>query len=234
MILYVNGDSHTAAAECVNNHAFAEDDPQYWMMGRVPHPDNIAYSWGKLLSNRLNCGFKCEAESASSNDRIMRTTRRWLEQQAKDIYRTLYVIQWSTWEREEWLIDGAYYQINASGTDDIPDSHQDQYKDYVSNINWQQKTRDAHEEIWNFHQELQSAGVKHIFFNGNNDFSKIEIQKDWGSSYVEPYSTEHTFNAIVGASCDTVSPTSWHYGVDGHRIWAQYLTKWIVNNELLA
>jgi len=26
MILYVNGDSHTAAAEAVNPHAFAEDD----------------------------------------------------------------------------------------------------------------------------------------------------------------------------------------------------------------
>ena len=55
MILYTNGDSHTAAAECVNNHAFAEDDNQYWMMGRAPHPDNLAHSFSKLLSNYTIC-----------------------------------------------------------------------------------------------------------------------------------------------------------------------------------
>ena len=49
MILYVNGDSHTAAAEAVNSYSFAEDDPALFYMGRVPHPANIAISWGKLL-----------------------------------------------------------------------------------------------------------------------------------------------------------------------------------------
>ena len=233
MILYTNGDSHTAAAECVNNHAFAEDDPQYFMMGRVPHPENLERSWGKLLSNRLSCGFKCEAESASSNTRIIRTTRNWLEQQAKDIYRTLYVIQWSTWEREEWLIDGEYYQINASGIDDVPDSHQQKYKEYVANVNWKKKTTEAHEQIWQFHLELEALGVKHIFFNGNNDFGSIKKKKDWGSSYILPYDPKGTFNSIVSNRCYTVSPTSYHYGSDGHRIWAQYMTKYIVDNQLV-
>ena len=233
MILYTNGDSHTAAAECVNNYAFAEDDKQYWMMGRSPHPDNIAASFSKLLSNRLSCGLVCDAESASSNARIIRTTKQWLEKFEHELYRTLMLIQWSTWEREEWMIDGVLYQINASGTDHVPSSHQVQYKDYVSNINWQQKTRDAHEEIWNFHQELESLGVKHVFFNGNNDFSKIEIQKDWGTSYIGPYDPASTYDAIVSSKCETVSPTSYHYGPDGHRVWAQYMTKYIVDNRLI-
>lgn len=233
MILYTNGDSHTAAAECVNNHAFAEDDVQYIIMGRAPHPENLKHSWGKLLSNRLSCGFVCDAESASSNARIIRTTKQWIEKLKHELYRTLMIIQWSTWEREEWQIDGVLYQINASGTDHVPDSHKDLYKNYVSNINWQQKTRDAHEEIWNFHQELESLGVKHVFFNGNNDFSKIEIQKDWGTSYIGPYDPASTYDAIVSQKCNTVSPTSYHYGVDGHRVWAQYLTKYIVENKLV-
>ena len=233
MLLYANGDSHTAAAECVNNHAFAEDDKQYWMMGRAPHPDNLAVSFSKLLSNRLSCGLVCAAESASSNDRIIRTTKQWMANYKHELYRTLMLIQWSTWEREEWLIDDVLYQINASGTDHVPVSHQDQYKDYISNINWQQKTRDAHEAIWNFHQELESAGVKHIFFNGNNDFSKIEIQKDWGTSYIGPYNPASTYDAIVSEKCETVSPTSFHYGPDGHRVWAQFLTKYIVDNKLI-
>jgi hypothetical protein len=102
MILYTNGDSHTAAAECVNNHAFAEDDSQYWMMGRAPHPDNLEKSFSKLLSNRLSCGMVCAAESASSNDRIIRTSKQWIKKHEHELYRTLMVIQWSTWEREEW------------------------------------------------------------------------------------------------------------------------------------
>ena len=44
MILYVNGDSHTAAAEAVNPHAFAMDDGQLFYMGRAPHPENFAWS----------------------------------------------------------------------------------------------------------------------------------------------------------------------------------------------
>jgi hypothetical protein len=233
MILYTNGDSHTAAAECVNNHAFAQDDQKYFMMGRAPHPDNLERSWSKLLSQRLSCGLKCHAESASSNDRIMRTTRQWIEQRAKDIDRTLYIIQWSTWEREEWLIDDEYYQINASGTDDVPLHFHDAYKNYVAGIDWAKKTKQAHTKIWKFHKELEELGAKHIFFNGNNDFSKVKTHKKWGSSYIEPYSPGHTFNTVVGARSDTVSPASWHYGVDGHRVWAQYLTKYIVDNQLV-
>ena len=100
MILYVNGDSHTAAAEAVNVHAFAEDDPQYFYLGRAPHPDNLQVSWGKLLSLALQAGFHCAAESASSNNRIIRTTREWLTT-IKDQGEILIIIQWSTWEREE-------------------------------------------------------------------------------------------------------------------------------------
>ena len=44
MILYVNGDSHTAGAEAVNPYAFAEDDPNLTHLGRLPHPDNLAVS----------------------------------------------------------------------------------------------------------------------------------------------------------------------------------------------
>ena len=232
MILYTNGDSHTAAAECVNNHAFAEDDKQYWMMGRAPHPDNLAQSWSKLLSNRISAGMVCDAESASSNDRIIRTTKDWIEKFEHELYRTLMIIQWSTWEREEWLIDGVYYQINASGIDHVPESHQQKYKKYIAGIDWQKKTKDAHTRIWNFHQLLNKKKIKHIFFNGNNNFSKIKTKMQWGTSYIDPYG-ETSFNDVIGAKCETVSPTSYHYGVDGHRVWAQFLTKYIVDNRLI-
>jgi hypothetical protein len=113
MLLFVNGDSHTAAAEAANPYAFAEDDPTLTQLGRTPHPANLAVSWGRLLSLTLKAGFHCAAESASSNSRILRTTRDWLRRQVSydDL---LVIIQWSTWEREEWLYNGTYYQVGAS------------------------------------------------------------------------------------------------------------------------
>jgi len=233
MILYVNGDSHTAAAEAVNNHAFAEDDGQYFYMGRAPHPDNIAMSWGKLLSTALRAGFHCGAESASSNSRIIRTTREWLDTQGYDT-DLLVIIQWSTWEREEWLINGTYYQVNGSGIDQLPISHQQHYKEFVANIDWQAKTQQAHEDIWKFHQELESNNIRHIFFNGNNDFGPLKDRHNWGTSYIGPYDPKLTFNYLIqDQGIQTVAPNSWHFGKDGHSYFHRFMLQYIINNKLI-
>ena len=233
MILYVNGDSHTAAAEAVNPYAFAEDDSQYFYMGRVAHPDNLAVSWGRLLSLSLRAGFHCAAESASSNARIIRTTREWLDTRISN-NDIVIIIQWSTWEREEWLIDNIYYQINASGVDDIPASHQQQYKEYIANIDWQHRTEQAHNDIWNFHKELQAQNIKHVFFNGNNDFSKIQNQKDWKKSYIAPYDPTMTFDAVVRRQgFKTVASNSWHFGQEAHSYFHRFMLKYIIDNNFI-
>ena len=233
MILYVNGDSHTAAAEAVNPYAFAEDDPQYFYMGRVAHPNNLAVSWGKLLSLSLRSGFHCAAESASSNTRIMRTTREWLANRTSN-NDVLVIIQWSTWEREEWLIDSTYYQINASGIDNVPTNHQQQYKEYIANIDWQQRTEQAHNEIWMLHNELEKKKIKHIFFNGNNDFSKIQTQKDWGESYIAPYDSTMTFDYIVKKQgFETVAAKSWHFGQNAHSYFHRFMLQYVIDNNFM-
>jgi hypothetical protein len=233
MILYVNGDSHTAGAEAVNPYAFAEDDPNLTYLGRSPHPDNLAVSWGKQLSLCLKTGFHCLAESASSNTRIIRTTRAWLKNQSQ-YNNILVIIQWSTWEREEWLIDDVYYQIGASGMDDVPKEHQQRYKEFVVSVDWKQKTQQAHDEIWQLHTELNELGVNHIFFNGNNDFSAIADRKDWGNSYIDPYDPAGTYNArIRAAGIQTVAPNSWHFGKDGHSFWNRFMLQYInANNKV--
>ena len=233
MILYVNGDSHSAAAEAVNPYAFAEDDPQYFYMGRVGHPDNLTVSWGKLLSLSLRSGFHCAAESASSNTRIIRTTREWLDNHTSN-NDVLVIIQWSTWEREEWEIDGTYYQINASGVDDIPVSHQQQYREYIASIDWQQRTEQAHEEIWKFHKELEKKKIKHVFFNGNNNFSKVQKQKDWKKSYIAPYDPVMTFDAIIRKQgFETVAANSWHFGRDAHSFFHRFMLKYVIDNNFI-
>jgi hypothetical protein len=234
MILYVNGDSHTAAAEAVNPHAFAEDDSQYFYMGRAPHPDNLSASWGRILSNVLKTILHCDAESAASNDRILRTTRVWLDNNKKEWYRTLVIIQWSTWEREEWLIDDTYYQVNGSGIDIVPQDCQERYRNYIIGLDWNQKIQKSHLEIFMFHQELKRQGVKHIFFNGNNDFGKLDNKFSWSKNYIGPYDPDSTFNAVIrAAGVDTVSPKSWHFGPDGHAVWNKFLLNYIINNKFV-
>lgn len=236
MMLYINGDSHTAAAEAVNPHAFAEDDERYRLMGREPHPDNLAVSWGMQLARMIPAHMLCHAESASSNTRIMRTTRDWVSQQPRQRrIDTVAIIQWSTWERQEWLINGTYYQVTASGTDDVPESHQDRYKEFIAALDWTQVEKSAHEEIWQFHQWLDQQEVRHVFFNGNSDFSRIGwgSRKNWGASYISPYHSEDTFNAWLRRNRQRpVRPDSWHFGEKAHRIWAEFVLQYCVENKI--
>ena len=232
MILLVNGDSQAAGAEAVNSFAFAEDDGRFVYMGRKPHPDNINASWGYLLSIPLKAKFHCIAESASSNHRIIRTTRDYLNSfdNREDL---LVVIGWSTWERQEWLINGTYYQVNASGIDDVPESHQQKYKEFVANVNWQKCTSDAHETIWNFHNELKEKNIKHVFFNCNSHFSDIRDRKDWGVNYIAPYDYTETFDYWLSAEgYHKVSPKSYHFGPDAHQAWKTKLMRYIIDNNL--
>jgi hypothetical protein len=234
MILYVNGDSHTAAAEAVNAHAFAEDDADLFYMGRLPHPDNLAVSWGRNLADTAKAMFKCEAESASSNDRIMRTARAWVAANEHNWYRTLMIIQWSTWEREEWLYEGTYYQVNASGTDHVPQALQEKYRNYIVGLDWKQKTQDCHDMIWAFHSELQAKNIPHVFFNGNSDFSAIAQPKDWGNNYIGPYDPEQTFSAILTRQGhQTVAPKSYHYGKTAHSFWSRFMLQYCIDNKFL-
>jgi len=234
MMLYVNGDSHTAGAEAVNVHAFAEDDPELFYLGRAPHPENLAVSWGKVLSLTLRSGFRCDAESASSNSRIIRTTREWLAGGGYGHPDQLVIIQWSTWEREEWLHNGTYYQVGASGIDHVPAEAAERYRNYVIGVNWQQKTQEAHQEIWLFHNELKDQNIKHIFFNGNNDFSKIIDQKNWGSNYIGPYDPAQTYNAVIRSKgIDTVMPNSWHFGRDGHSAFHRFILDYIIKHKFV-
>ena len=236
MILYVNGDSHTAAAEAVNPHVFACDDGEgeLWRLGRRPHPDNDRVSWGYQLSNLLGSAYVNDSESASSNSRIMRTAQAWIENHSNAWSDLLVIVQWSTWEREEWLIDGEYYQINASGIDHVPDSHQARYRQFVLDVDWNSCTKRWHDAIWQFHRTLQRWGVRHVFFNGNNHFGEIQDRHNWHTSYIDPYQNSGTYDQILRAhGFQTVNAHSWHFGADAHCFWSQYLLQYCVDHKLI-
>jgi hypothetical protein len=234
MILYVNGDSHAAAAECVNPHAWACDDSMYWGLAQQPHPDNLRASFGCELANCLNAILVCEAQAGGSNTRILRTTRDWISANPDSLADTFVLIQWSTWEREEWFHAGTWWQVNASGLDHVPSELQEKYRHYIVGLDWESKTQQAHNDLWVFHQELKQKNIRHLFFNGNNSFDAITDRQDWDNQYLSPYNSAHTYNAIIRQNgYQAVAPDSWHFGPDAHSFWAQYVHQYLNDNKLV-
>jgi len=104
----------------------------------------------------------------------------------------------------------------------------------VTEVDWREKTVDAHEKIWQFHQELVEQNIPHIFFNGNNDFGYIQDRHDWGSCYIGPYDPALTYDAIIRSQgIDTVMPGSWHFGRDGHAAFNRYLLQYIIDHKFV-
>lgn len=234
MILYVNGDSHAAAAECVNSHAWAKDDGAFWGLDRMPHPDNERASFGCELANWLFAVLYLDAQAGCSNARIMRTTREWIKQNPDAVKDCFMVIQWTTWEREEWWHEGHDYQVNASGIDDVPEELQQRYKQFIVDVDWEQCRQRAHEEIWEFHNELKAANIRHVMFNGNNHFEGMSQQHNWGTNYIGPYDHTKTYDFVLkNHGFSTVNPSSWHFGPDAHCFWGEYLLQYIKTNQLL-
>ena len=231
MILYANGCSHTAAAEAVVPDAFAVDNGREGI-DRRPHPANLAASWCSLLAQHLGMDLICDAESASSNDRIARTTREWISSNPDQLRRVFMVIQWTTWEREEWLHRDTWYQVNSSGQDWVPRDLQQRYKRFVVDVDWTVKTQECHEKIWALHTELQSLNIPHLFYSGNNTFSDVQNQHIWGNSYMYPYNRQGSYNAILQQN-GHVPTKGYHFDAKGHCFWAQYLLQYIKQNNLV-
>jgi hypothetical protein len=218
MILYVNGDSHSAGAETYLGYCFADDDPNYAHLGRKPHPVCAKHSYGQFLATQLGAELYLDAESASSNDRIIRTTREYLKTDTPDAI----VIGWTSWEREEWLHDGVYWQVNAAPPGaDWPKEIQERHRDWVLSVDYNQKRLEWHERIWQFHNEIKH--IPHLFFNCFSSFSRTPVV-DWAHNYVHPYDDAHTYrNWLLAQGFQTVSDQSYHFPTIAHSVWAKHL-----------
>lgn len=231
MILYANGCSHTAAAEAVVADCFAQDDGGHGI-DRRPHPINLAASWCSHVAKSLDYKLICEAESGGSNARILRTTRQWIQNSAaKD---ALLIIQWTTWEREEWLHRGVWYQVNASGWDWVPTELRARYQEFVVNVDWHEKTLQAHHDIWQFHLELEQQNIAHVFFSGHSTFSDIapDRQHNWGRCYVDPYLRAGSYhNWLMANGGKYANPKSYHFDAQSHRLWAKHVLQYLYHNN---
>ena len=230
MILYVNGDSHSAGAEAVNAHCFAEDDSRYRTLGRLPHPDNLAVSYGQVLANKMSCHLYCDAESASSNHRIIRTTWDYIKNQQPDFV----VVGWSTWERKEFYDTetGINWQVNAGGVGhDWPEWLKNEYPKFVAELDWANEMRHSHSKVHQFHLDLKRRNIRHLFFNTYSYFDADQLGQTytWDGCYLEPYNAQGTYYEWCRAQgFKPVNTDSYHFGADAHRAWGEHLYTQIV------
>ena len=235
MILYVNGCSHSSAAEAEVAHSWACDDGNLWDSGTEPHPANLAVSYGKKIADALGADLICQASSGGSNDRIIRTTTEWIDCNQNQLTNTFVILQWTTWEREEWFCQDTWYQVNASGIDTVPPELQERYKNYIVDVDWTAKTTDAHNKIWNMHLYLKDLGIRHLFFSGHSTFSDIQNQRDWDKSYMYPYVREESYhNWLINNGGTYANAKSYHFDTKSHRLWAEHVLQYIKDNQLLG
>jgi len=200
-VIYVNGDSHSAGAEIINTYCFAADDRRYVAWGSRAHPEAIPHTYGYKIAQALNQPFFLEAESASSNARIIRTTRQFLDE-TKDKSKLFVIIGWSSWEREEWKYLDGYIQVTASGIDSVPESMEEEYKEWLLRQNlkeWKRQKELWIQKIAQFSKELDDQNIKHLFF--------------YTKEYIE-YLTEQGYQTVNGGQ---------HFGIDAHTAWYKHL-----------
>jgi hypothetical protein len=221
MILYINGDSHASG----------------FAAGSRLDADDEKVSFGAVLSELLGCDRRINQSLAGgSNPRIIRTATAWIESNSDLLSDTFVLIQWSTWEREEWLHNGGWYQVNASGLSQVPAVLQQRYGQYIIDIDHDDCTIRSHNNIWQFHQYLDSKGIRHLFFNGNSTFSDLaeSDRKDWNNCYLEPYVEKMSYDAVMLANgFRYVAKDNGHFGELGHCFWGKHLLQYIKQNQLL-
>lgn len=206
MILYVNGDSHSAGHDA--------GGPQY--------------SYGRHLADALGMDFVCDAVPGCSNDSIISRTMKYLEHNQPD----LLIIGWSTWERETWWYYDQAYHITASGTDTVHPELVDKYKQWVIDScspEFQNRVEERnHRNIWALHEVLKDRNIKHLFFNCYSHFfyttAHNKPRYNWGNNYVDPYDQNYTYYYWLENNGYTPSnPRFYHYGPDAHQAWAEFL-----------
>ena len=226
-MIYVNGDSHSAGADIIPGVCFAQDDPRYLAYGRRAHPEAIIQTYGYHVAQTFNQGLFCEAESGSSNDRILRTAKHYIENTKDKKSIGFVIIGWTSWEREEWKHGEDYLQVTASGTDSVPESMEEEYKEWVVKQTPEELKRKEqlwYDRIWDFHCELNDQNIRHVFFNSMNRFND---NRDWDINFIpisySQWLTEQGFNTVENNS---------HYGADAHRAWGKYIVT-IVNTQYI-
>lgn len=224
MILYVNGDSHSVGHGIRHENGMIFEDASLKDRSEAPHPDNFSYSYGALLAKQLGSDLVCQARSGGSVARCIRTTKQFVNQTLGDIF---VLIGLPSIEREEWHYNGAWYQINAGGHEQLPEALQIHYKEWV--VKWSEgydyyaRQKIIYHNIVEFHTWLKERNIKHLIFHTAQVFNDSGI--DFGVNFLEPYGDpDSDFQFCRWLLNRNYKPDAWgHFGADGHQAWADFL-----------
>lgn len=214
MILYVNGDSHSLGA--MKSGA-------------------SGLSFVEVLSAKLNFPVHNDAERAASAQRILRTTKQYIN--SVNSNKVFLLIGWGTWEREEWEHDGKFYNVMPNWYTHLPAVLQQKYHNWLVDQTpdlIDTKSRKTHQEIFQLHEFLQQLKIPHLFFNCMYNFFSIpdDQKKDWKNCYINPYDNDSSYYWYLTKQGYT-SDKWYHFGADGHRAWADFLIKHIEKHQLI-
>lgn len=213
MILYVNGDSNSDGSEC----------------------KDLTQSWPWLLAKKLGYTLINEAKGGTSNPRIMRVASQAL---AHSDRKTFVIIGWTSWEREEWLHNGQYYDVNSGGHDILPIELEERYKQWVTEQCPEQqsiKSKNMHEQIHRLHRSLKDRRIPHLFFNALMPFQHNlldPVHKDWGKNYIGPYDNDLSYYWYLKNHGRAPTKNN-HFTDDAQWAWADVLYNHIQENGLL-
>lgn len=212
-MLYVNGDSNSNGSECTDYNN----------------------SWPALLAKKIQCKLINEAKSGTSNSRIMRVASNAL---ANSDQNTIVVIGWTSWEREEWVHNNQYYDVNAGGHDVLPPVLQERYKQWVIQQGPKEQARKSkamHEQIHRLHRSLKDRRIPHLFFNALMPFQhKLmdPLHKDWNNTYLGPYDNDLSYYWYLKNQGWKPTDNN-HYTEDAQAEWADVLYNYIQENKIL-
>lgn len=214
MILYVNGDSNSIGVS-----------GGFWVAKIQQHFQ------AKLINQSAGGG---------SNPRIIRTARDFFSAADNNFQDFFVIIGWTSWEREEWPYQGDFIQVNASGRNVVPQPLRERYLKWVNDadcISQIEKSRIAHNDIYNFHLSLTSLQIPHLFFNALMPFqhevlSQPMFQYDWHGNYFGPYDNDSSYFWFLknrGFEPDEHN----HHQQEAQELWADVMINYIVHTALL-
>ena len=203
MLLYANGDSHTA-------------------------PD---FGYINIVAQKFDCNLINQAQIGSSNASILRRTREYLKHTTPDFiiigWSTWEREEWYHNDRYYTVTASGTNSVPEELANKYKQWVTEQTSDRQS-----EKSVEWHEYIYSFHLELEQKNIRHLFFNCMYDFIRKNQTYNWNSAYVEPYDRDQSFYWYLknkGLRPDEW----YHYEADGHKVWAEFLIDYIRENKLL-
>lgn len=222
-----------------SNMIGANTDPTHRNYG----PDSTNFF--NIVANHFNFEFDCWAKSGGSNDHILRMTEKWIAETPCDNREKFVFIGWSTWERQEHLVNHVYHDIDAwlinnpayypPELEQVADQLREKFakdSNYLDSCGrvWAQK-------IYDFAQSLQQRGIGYFFWNA---YMKLPYVQgcNFDHRYLLPYDDNGNQYFYIKRVCNhpTLEHDPYHFDTVGHRLWAerliQHIDQWRILDDI--